>query len=131
VAAADLHEGRQPVHLRHFDVERHEVGCLALLGELLQQPDGGPAVAGGADDADLPVRLQRRADQPPYDAGVVHDENRDGVHQSAPIPSSASFSRSASGVKGLIRYSWAPAASARTIWACSLSVVTIISVMGR
>ena len=37
----------------------------------------------------------------------------------------------ASGVNGLITYSCAPAASARTIWLCSLSVVTIISVTPR
>ncbi len=46
-------------------------------------------------------------------------------------PSSASFSTMASGVNGLMTYSWAPAARARTIWPCSLSVVTIIRVMSR
>src|SRR4051794_438207 len=46
-------------------------------------------------------------------------------------PSSASLSRSASAVNGLITYSWAPAARARTIWVCSLSAVTIMIVMAR
>ena len=34
-------------------------------------------------------------------------------------------------MNGLITYSCAPAASARTIWPCSLSEVTIISVRAR
>src|SRR5206468_1745878 len=46
-------------------------------------------------------------------------------------PSIASLSSSASGVNGLMRYSCAPAASARTICVCSLSVVTIMRVMPR
>src|SRR5690606_32141491 len=44
-------------------------------------------------------------------------------------PRSWSLSLMASGVNGLMTYSCAPAASARTICPCSLSVVTIISVM--
>src|SRR3954469_19209479 len=46
-------------------------------------------------------------------------------------PSSASLSRSASAVNGLITYSCAPAARARTIWVCSLSDVTIMIVIDR
>src|SRR3954451_2822987 len=46
-------------------------------------------------------------------------------------PSSASLSRMASAVNGLMTYSWAPAASARTIWPCSLSEVTIMIVTCR
>ena len=37
----------------------------------------------------------------------------------------------ASAVNGLMTYSWAPAARARTIWVCSLSEVTIMSVIDR
>src|SRR6185503_10392359 len=56
------------------------------------------------------------------------------AHEWAPVgskPSKASFSTIAFSVNGLITYSWAPAANARTIWLCSLSVVTMTSVIGR
>src|SRR5690606_6563629 len=66
--------------------------------------------------------------------GEVLGAEHDGAHATAPSrtrPSSSSFSTIASAVNGLITYSWAPAARARTRLPWELSVVTIINVMLR
>src|SRR3954462_2865933 len=92
----------------------------------------------------LVVRLHQRAHALRVQVGIPHlfqhlsevvliDLDFD-AHEFAPVgtrPSRASFSIMAPSVKGLITYSWAPAASARTIWLCSLSVVTMTSVISR
>ena len=92
-------------------VRRAQVARLAV-------DQGGEDVLG--DGRDLRARRRTRA----------RSCRRPASHRGR-RPSSSSLSRIASGVNGLMRYSWAPAASARTIWPCSLSVVTIIIVMPR
>src|SRR6478736_4063019 len=86
---------------------------------------GGHLALPGAEVAGLPV------DHRGEHLVLLHGGGGHTGSSAGTSPSRSSLSRMASVVNGLIRYSWAPAASARTIWPCSLSVVTIISVMVR
>jgi hypothetical protein len=65
-------EERQPVHPRHFQVERHHVRVEAF--DLLA---GHVGVAGRADDLDLGVVGERVADRLADERRVVHDEDAD------------------------------------------------------
>src|SRR5205814_6735429 len=101
---------------------------------------------GGADGARrvLPLALLERPDalgievRRPDLIGdfpqIIHGGGDVLAHEFAPVdtrPSRANFSIITSDVKGLMTYSCAPAASARTMWLCSLSVVTMTRVMSR
>jgi hypothetical protein len=96
------------------------------------------AVLRDADDLDLGVGRERLGDEAADHHGVVDDEHphplgrrHAGVAHAVTSPSSASFSAMASSLNGLMTYSWRRPRAARTICACSLSVVTIMSEMSR
>src|SRR3954470_20904187 len=100
--------------------------------ELLVPDESQPCLLDDAPQSRLVEQLgdhRHPVGAPPALAGVL--ERRHSAAPSGSRPSSASLSRIASAVKGLMTYSWAPAASARTIWPCSLSDVTIMIVTAR
>src|SRR5262249_30693088 len=90
------------------------------------------AVGGDAGDLDGRVLLEEHGDDAAHDHRVVDYQDADlvrpGRHSST--PSDRILSTRASLLKGLMRYSLAPAARARCMPPSSLSVVTIMTRAG-
>src|SRR3954469_283680 len=133
-AGAGEHDRARP-GAHDLDPRAHGVGHRAPERgdqELLVPDESQPCLL---DDAPQSRLVEQFGDHrhpvgaPPALAGVL--ERRHSAAPSGSRPSSASLSRIASAVNGLMRYSCAPAASARTLWPCSLSEVTIMIVTER
>ncbi len=80
-----LQEG-QPVHIGHFDIERHHVGI-----ELLDLFAGVERVLSRPDHDDVALGGQHPAQHIPDQRGIVDDENLDGGFHAAAslVPASA------------------------------------------
>jgi hypothetical protein len=70
--AHELRQEAQPIHARHLDVERDDVGAQAQ--DLLA---GDVRIDGGADDLDVGVLAELLAEDLPYQRGVVDDQDAD------------------------------------------------------
>ena len=75
-----LLEEIEPVHLRHLDIERHDIRIERLDGLARLQRIGRLA-----DDLNGGIGGERDADQRAHGRRIVDDENSDGLHlRSAP-----------------------------------------------
>ena len=66
----NLFQEFQAVHVRHLDVERHDIGI-----ELLDRRASLHGVSGLADDADIGILAEHGRDQTTHGRAVVDDEN--------------------------------------------------------
>jgi len=96
---SQLGDGLQPVHLGHFDVERHDVGVQR--GDLLQTY---PTVDGRVQYLEIGVRVDDIGNETANHDRVIDDENLDS-HGVAParMPSISSLSRIMSSSTGFTR----------------------------
>ena len=88
VVLAQLHDGLEPVHHRHLDVEGDDVGV-----EQRDLRQGDLAVGGRPDDLDVGVARQDVRDESSYDDRVVDDEHADGGHGTTPVRGRAACRR--------------------------------------
>jgi hypothetical protein len=77
--AHDLVKKLKPVHFRHLDVERHDVGIERLDGFASLQRIGRLS-----DHDDFGVARQRGRNQAAHRGRIVDDEDADGRHASLP-----------------------------------------------
>src|SRR5690349_3248281 len=79
-AAHDKTQGFEPIHTRHFQVQRDHIRMKFL--NLLQRER---AIHRRADDLDGRIALQNRGDQLPHERGIVDDKDSNALaHAMAP-----------------------------------------------
>ena len=132
VGLAQLAQRAQAVEVGHLDVERDAVG--RDLRELVERDAAGRR---GADDpisgssSRTVVTSRRMTTESSTTRTLMRPIRRSPAGGAASGRAGSACRRWPRRVNGFRTYSWAPAASARTIWPCSLSVVTIMSVIAR